>query len=102
MLAAQAHHREYGGAADDEDAIAMDEKLTVEEKKVTLQKSLNMAASNGDVKRVLRLVGGPAKEFVDVNAPDDEGTVPLIYASCFVRYYQSLWGFGGDANTWKK
>jgi hypothetical protein len=86
MLAAQAHHREDGSSADDEDAVAMDEKLTVDEKKAALQKSLNIAASNGDVNRVRRLVGGPAKEFVDVNAPDDEGTVPLIYASCFVRY----------------
>ena len=86
MLAAQAHHREDGGSAEDEDAIAADQELTIEEKKATLQKSLNMAASNGDVKRVRRLVGGSAKDFVDVNAPDDEGTVPLIYASCFVRH----------------
>jgi hypothetical protein len=79
---------------------SLDEKLTVDEKRATLQKSLNMAASNGDVKRVLRLVGGPAKEFVDVNAPDDEGTVPLIYASCFVRYGQTCGGLG-HTNTWK-
>ena len=91
MLAAQAHHRQDGTSAEDEDAIATDEKLTVEEKKLTLQKSLNMAASNGDVKRVRRLVGGPAKDFVDVNLPDDEGTVPLIYASCFVRQGTILW-----------
>lgn len=90
MLAAQAHHREDGNSAEDEDAIATDDKLSVEEKKDTLQKSLNMAASNGDVKRVRRLVGGPAKDFVDVNAPDDEGTVPLIYASCFVGLGQSV------------
>jgi hypothetical protein len=53
MLAAQSHHREVGSSSDDEDSIAMDEKLTVDEKKAILQKSLNMAASNGDVKRVL-------------------------------------------------
>lgn len=85
MLAAQAHHREDGNSAEDEDAIAMDDRLSREEKKDMLQKSLNMAASNGDVERVRRLVGGPAKDLVDVDAPDDEGTVPLIYASCFVR-----------------
>ena len=85
MLAAQAQHREDGSAANNEDVIAADEKLSLDEKKVLLQKSLNMAASNGDVERVRRLVGGPVKGFVDVNAPDDEGTVPLIYASCFVR-----------------
>ena len=92
MLAAQAHHREDGNSVEDEDAIATDQKIPVDEKKVALQKSLNMAASNGDVKRVRRLVSGPAKDFVDVNAPDDEGTVPLIYASCFVRHGQSCSG----------
>jgi DIL domain/Ankyrin repeats (3 copies) len=83
MVAAQAHHREDGTAVDDEDDIVDDLKTTNEEKKELLQKSLNMAASNGDVARIQRLVNGKAKNFVDVNAPDDEGTVPLIYASCF-------------------
>jgi hypothetical protein len=83
MVAAQAHHREDGTTVDDEDDIVDDPKTTNEEKKELLQKSLNMAASNGDVARIQRLVNGKAKNFVDVNAPDDEGTVPLIYASCF-------------------
>jgi hypothetical protein len=43
-----------------------------------------MAASNGDVDRVRKLVQGEARTYVDVNKPDEEGTVPLIYASCFV------------------
>ncbi|KAJ9610669.1 hypothetical protein H2200_005446 [Cladophialophora chaetospira] len=83
MVAAQAHHRQDGSPGQDEDAIATDGKITDEEKKETLQKSLNMAASNGDVSRVQKLVGGKAKQYVDVNLPDEEGTVPLIYASCF-------------------
>ncbi|KAI9799218.1 MAG: hypothetical protein M1825_004861 [Sarcosagium campestre] len=83
MLAAQAAHREDGSGTEDEDAIATDDKLSNEEKRETLQKALNMAASNGDVERIQRLVGGRAKDFVDVNAPDEEGTAPLIYASCF-------------------
>ena len=92
MLAAQAHHREDGNSVEDEDTIATDQKIPLDEKKAALQKSLNMAASNGDVKRVRRLVSGPPKDFVDVNAPDDEGTVPLIYASCFVRHRGSCSG----------
>ena len=91
MLAAQAAHREVdpaanssGGNAPDEDDIATDDKLPVEEKRDLLQKSLNMAASNGDVERVRKLLGGKAKDYIDVNMPDEEGTVPLIYASCFV------------------
>ncbi|KAJ5674073.1 Dilute [Penicillium macrosclerotiorum] len=83
MLAAQAAHREVDSLGADEESIAADEKLTVVEKRDILQKSLNMAASNGDVERVRKLVQGPIKTYVDVNMPDEEGAVPLIYASCF-------------------
>jgi hypothetical protein len=84
MLAAQAAHREVDSLGADEDSIADDEKLEESEKKDILQRGLNMAASNGDVERVRKLLKGKAREFVDVNMPDEEGTVPLIYASCFV------------------
>lgn len=84
MLAAQAAHREVDSLTADEETIAADEKLTDDEKRDILQKSLNMAASNGDVERVRKLVQGQARIYVDVNKPDEEGTVPLIYASCFV------------------
>lgn len=67
----------------DDDVVAIDDNLSAEEKKIILQKALNMAASNGDTERVLKLVGGRSKKFVDVNRPDEEGTVPLIYAGCF-------------------
>ncbi|KKK18376.1 hypothetical protein P175DRAFT_0500210 [Aspergillus ochraceoroseus IBT 24754] len=83
MLAAQAAHREVDSLDADEDAIATDEKLTDEKKRDILQRNLNMAASNGDVDRVRKLVQGKAKDYVDVNMPDEEGTIPLIYASCF-------------------
>ncbi|OKL63165.1 hypothetical protein UA08_01167 [Talaromyces atroroseus] len=83
MLAAQAAHREMDSLGTDEDDIALDEKLPDDEKSIILQKSLNMAASNGDVERVQKLVNGHARKYVDVNKPDEEGTVPLIYASCF-------------------
>jgi ankyrin repeat protein len=43
-----------------------------------------MAASNGNTEQVAKLLSGKAKEYVDVNAPDEDGTPPLIYASCFV------------------
>lgn len=83
MLAAQAAHRD-GSASEDEDAVASSEKLSESEKRDILQKALNMAASNGDVERIEKILGGKAKIYVDVNAPDEEGTAPLIYASCFV------------------
>lgn len=83
MLAAQAAHRD-GSAIEDEEAVASNEKLSKNEKKDILQKALNMAASNGDVERIQRILSGKAKELVDIDAPDEEGTAPLIYASCFV------------------
>lgn len=87
MLAAQAAHRENDSLGTDEDDIAMDDSLTDDEKRNVLQKALNMAASNGDVDRVRKLVNGKAHSYVDVNLPDEEGTVPLIYASCFVSLF---------------
>ena len=84
MLAAQAAHRGDGSAAGDEEAIAVDKKLSDTQKKVMLQKSLHNAASNGDVDQVGRVLQGPARKYVDINGPDEEGTAPIIYASCFV------------------
>ncbi|KAI1083866.1 hypothetical protein F5B20DRAFT_568476 [Whalleya microplaca] len=82
MLAAQAQH--HGGEAfEDEDAIAGDEKLSDEDKRTMLQKALIMAASNGDLQHVKSILDGKAKEFVDINAPDEDGTPSLVYASCF-------------------
>ncbi|EGE03686.1 DIL and Ankyrin domain-containing protein [Trichophyton equinum CBS 127.97] len=83
MLAAQAAHRDGDNVEADEDDIASDEKLSEQEKKEILQRTLNMAASNGDVTRVKKLVTGKAMKYIDINAPDEEGTAPLIYASCF-------------------
>jgi hypothetical protein len=92
MLAAQAAHREMDSLGTDEEDIALDEKLPDEEKSTILQKSLNMAASNGDVERVQKLVNGHARKYVDVNKPDEEGAVPLIYASCFVSASEAIRG----------
>ncbi|RMD43151.1 hypothetical protein DV735_g1888, partial [Chaetothyriales sp. CBS 134920] len=107
MVAAQALHRQDSSTGEDEDAIANDDRLTDAAKSETLQKSLNMAASNGDVARVKRLVGGKAKIYVDVNLADEEGTVPLIYASCFghTEVVAALLDAGADvdkqdANQW--
>ncbi|KAK4212190.1 DIL domain-containing protein [Rhypophila decipiens] len=82
MLAAQAAHS-AGAVFEDEDAVATDEKISDGHKREVLQKGLIMAASNGNVESVNKILNGPAKQYVDVNAPDDEGTPALIYASCF-------------------
>lgn len=108
MLAAQAAHREDNSAVGDEDSIIADNRLSNAEKQTMLQKSLQMAASNGDIERVSRLVDGSAKEYINVNAPDEEGTAPLIYASCFVnkRYTSLVWTNADedarDIKTWSR
>jgi len=84
MLAAQAAHRDDGSAVEDEDSIITDKSLSDADKKSLLQKSLHNAASNGDVERVQRLLRPKAKGYIDIDAPDEEGTAPIIYASCFV------------------
>ena len=83
MLAAQTAHREDGSAFADEEAIAGDVKLSSADKKAMLQKALHNAASNGDVEQVDRLLHGSSQKYIDVNGPDEEGTAPMIYASCF-------------------
>ncbi|KAI4274402.1 MAG: hypothetical protein LQ337_003974 [Flavoplaca oasis] len=83
MLAAQAAHRDDEAAAGNEDQVVADRNLSNIEKKEVLQKSLHMAASNGDVERVRRLLQGKARSFIDVNATDEEGRAPIMYASCF-------------------
>jgi hypothetical protein len=82
MLASQARLR-GGGWDRGEDAIMASTELSESEKRRTLQDQLAIAASNGEVDRIKKLLDGPAKEYVDVNVPDADGNVPLIYASCF-------------------
>lgn len=88
MLQAQAAANQAGQGLEDEQAIINDEKLPEPEKKDMLQKALTMAASNGDAEKVKRLVNSSAKSLIDVNAADEDGTPPLIYASCFVSPQQ--------------
>jgi hypothetical protein len=84
MMAQQAAFR-LDGANMDDDEIATSKTFTEQEKKDLLQKALNMAASNGEDERVRKLLNGESKKFININLPDEEGTSPLIYASCFVR-----------------
>lgn len=83
MLAAQAAFRDDLSLGENENKIVDDKMMSEEQKTEVLQKALNMAASNGDVDKVKRLLEGKARSYVDVNGPDEEGTSPLIYASCF-------------------
>ncbi|KKA31196.1 hypothetical protein TD95_000793 [Thielaviopsis punctulata] len=106
MLAAQAAHQ-IGLSFEDDDEVAADKSRPEEERREMLQKALNMAASNGDLERVKRLVTGKAKDLIDVNAFDEDGTPPLIYAACFghENVVQALIDAGAkvniqDCNQW--
>ena len=83
MLQAQAAYKEAARDGEDEEDVAKDAKLSDDDKRAVLQKTLNLAASNGDLHRLQRLLIGKAKSYIDINKPDADGTPPLIYASCF-------------------
>lgn len=82
MLASQARLKDDVSTAG-EDAVLADTNLSDAEKRDTLQGMFTMAASNGEIDRVQMFLKSPFKDWIDVNAPDAEGTPPLIYASCF-------------------
>lgn len=84
MLAAQASYQHDEEALLDEDSIMKDTKTDDVTKRRLLQKALHMAASNGEEERVDKLLKDPFKQYIDINIPDEEGSSPLIYASCFV------------------
>lgn len=82
MFAAQAL------ATDDESDVEEEEILnhaewSRDQKVKALQDMLFMAASNGEVARVQRLLRGSASEFIEIDGVDEQGTPPLVYASCF-------------------
>ncbi|KAI5305595.1 hypothetical protein KEM56_003948 [Ascosphaera pollenicola] len=74
MLAVQAQHREAetAGIAADDGAIADDPNLSEQDKRTILQKSLNMAASNGDAERARKLLTGRLRGYVDPDIKDEE------------------------------
>lgn len=84
MLAVQAAFHQETPDSGGEDDILNDPSMSRLEKQAALQRLLNMAASNGDTHRVRRILQPGMKEYMDVDAVDEEGSSPLIYAACFV------------------
>jgi hypothetical protein len=81
MLAHQA--RLKNDNAGDEAKVVADDKLSHEEKREALQGLFTLATSNGELERVKRLLEGKAREYIDIDGVDAEGTPPLVYACCF-------------------
>ncbi|KAF3918681.1 Myosin-Va [Arthrobotrys entomopaga] len=83
MLAAQAAFNQDDSELVNEDDVLKSLKMSEDEKRTRLQKLLNMAASNGEPERVKKILNGEARAYIDVDAVDEEGSSPLIYAACF-------------------
>ncbi|PSN64617.1 hypothetical protein BS50DRAFT_499044 [Corynespora cassiicola Philippines] len=81
MLAHQARLKNDNSG--DEAKVVADDRLSHDEKREALQGLFTLAASNGELERVKRLLDGKAREYIDIDAVDAEGTPPLVYASCF-------------------
>jgi ankyrin repeat protein len=64
-------------------AVVDDTHLSNEEKKTQLQSLFSRAASNGDIQCVRSMLQGPARDLLDIDAEDEDGTTPLIHAACF-------------------
>ncbi|CAO3613744.1 unnamed protein product [Cunninghamella echinulata] len=73
---------------DNEKAVLESTQLNNSTKKIKLNKIFSRAASSGDLEHVQRLLNpqNRYREYIDINVKDEDGTTPLIYASCFGKY----------------
>ncbi|KAJ1924128.1 hypothetical protein IWQ60_005422 [Tieghemiomyces parasiticus] len=71
------------GLIDDEQAILTDKTLTRAEKADRVNALFARACADGQVDRVRHLWETVGQSVIDPNAPDDDGTTPLINAACF-------------------
>ncbi|KAG0029068.1 hypothetical protein BGZ82_008149, partial [Podila clonocystis] len=66
---------------DDPNSI-LERNISDDEKKLKLSKMFSRAASNGDMNRIADMLD-QCREWIDIEAQDEDGTSPLIYAACF-------------------
>lgn len=67
-----------------ENTIAKKEDLSDDEKRYKITRIFRRAASNGDVAKIKEMLDNTAvRDFINLNAKDEDGTTPLIYAACF-------------------
>lgn len=66
---------------DDPNGI-LERNITDDEKRQKLSKMFSRAASNGDMNRIADMLD-QCREWIDIEAQDEDGTSPLIYAACF-------------------
>ncbi|CAG8433018.1 6318_t:CDS:2 [Ambispora gerdemannii] len=67
---------------EDERVIMLKKSISEEEKKVEINKIFSSAVSNGNTERVSKMLEN-ARSYIDIDAQDEDGITPLIYAACF-------------------
>ncbi|KAK3848079.1 MAG: hypothetical protein J3R72DRAFT_361223 [Linnemannia gamsii] len=60
----------------------MERSIPDKDKKIKMSKLFSRAASNGDMNRVADILDN-FRDWIDLEAQDEDGTTPLIYAACF-------------------
>jgi hypothetical protein len=66
---------------DDPNSI-LERIISDDEKKQKLSRMFSRAASNGDMNRIADMLDH-CRQWIDIEAQDEDGTSPLIYAACF-------------------
>ncbi|CAG8531892.1 8124_t:CDS:2 [Paraglomus occultum] len=66
----------------DENIVANHRKLTEEEKTTKLRKIFSFSCSNGNLEKVVNVLNN-VRSYIDIDAQDEDGITPLIYAACF-------------------
>jgi len=64
-------------------AVVDDNHISKQEKMTQLQSLFSRAASNGDIRCVRSMLHSRAREYIDIDAEDEDGNTPLIHAACF-------------------
>ncbi|KAI9312000.1 hypothetical protein BX666DRAFT_1866827 [Dichotomocladium elegans] len=87
---------------DDEHKLVDRNDLDEETKRTKMNKLFSRAVSSGDTNRVTQLLHNKKlSKYIDVNAKDEDGATPLIYAACFgkIEIAQALLEAGAKTNV---
>lgn len=68
---------------EDDDTLIHRTDLDDATKRRKMTKLFFRAATTGDVDKVTQWLEEPYRPFIDIDARDEDGTTPLIYAACF-------------------
>jgi ankyrin repeat protein len=88
-----------------ESMILNKQDLSEEDKHAKITRIFSRAASNGDVEKIKEMLATKElRPYIDIDARDEDGTTPLIYAACFgkVDIALALLDAGAKVNTQDK